>query len=71
MHLSDIKWKADVTVIIGQNFRGLVAANEIGKVNNRFWSIRFSYVIYFEVYPVLKESVLVFSSIVHASIKVF
>ena len=32
MHLADVKWKADVFVIMGQNFRGLIAANEIVKV---------------------------------------
>jgi hypothetical protein len=29
----DIKWKHDVVVVLGQNFRGLIAANEIAKVN--------------------------------------
>ena len=32
MHLTDIKWKADVTVVLGQNFRGLIAAHELAKV---------------------------------------
>ena len=32
MHLADVKWKPDVLVIFGQNYRGLIAANEIGKV---------------------------------------
>ena len=32
MHLADVKWKPDVMVILGQNFRGLIAACEIGKV---------------------------------------
>ena len=53
MHLANVMWKPSVTVCLGQNFRGLIAANEIVKV-----------------YPDLKESVLVFSSIVNASIKV-
>ena len=33
MHLTDLIWKADVTLVLGQNFRGLIAANEIAKVN--------------------------------------
>ena len=34
MHLTDIQWKDGVTVVLGQNFRGLIAANEIVKVNS-------------------------------------
>ena len=33
MHLTDIQWKDGVTVVLGQNFRGLIAANEIVKVS--------------------------------------
>ena len=32
-HLVDVKMNSDVKVILGQNFRGLIAANEIVKVN--------------------------------------
>ena len=32
MHLKDIMWKDGVTVVLGQNFRGLIAAHEIAKV---------------------------------------
>ena len=33
LHLADVIWSSEVTVVLGQNFRGLIAANEIVKVN--------------------------------------
>ena len=32
LHLADVVWSPEVTVVLGQNFRGLIAANEIVKV---------------------------------------
>ena len=40
MHLTDIKWNEDVTVVLGQNFRGLIAAHEIAKVKYTSYSIQ-------------------------------
>merc|ERR1712013_949221 len=54
MHLTDLTWKADVNLFLGQNFRGLIAAHEIAKV-----------------FPVLKESIFVVSSIFYASKEVY
>ena len=31
--MSDIKWNQEAVVVLGGNFRGLIAANEIAKVN--------------------------------------
>ena len=40
MHLTDIKWKADVTVVFGQNFRGLIAAHELAKVKYTSFNVQ-------------------------------
>ena len=33
MHLTDVKWKENVNVVLGQNYRGLIASRQITKVS--------------------------------------
>jgi len=33
MHLTDVKWNENVNVVLGQNYRGLIASREIIKVH--------------------------------------
>lgn len=59
--------KTGVKIVLGQNFRGLVAAHEIGKVRI---VLIFPNNPLIQVFPLVKENILVFSSIYAASVKV-
>ena len=33
MHLKDVQWHPHVSIVLGQNFRGLIAAHELAMVD--------------------------------------